>query len=266
MTHASRRKRLGQHFLHDPAVIERIVAAIAPDRGAPIVEIGPGRGALTVPLLERAGTLHVVEIDRALAQSLAARCQAIGDLRLHIGDALRFDFCALAADKLKVVGNLPYSVSTPLLFHLLAQSRCVSEMVFMLQQEVVDRICAVPGTRDYGRLSVMVQARCGARELFSVGRGAFSPPPQVGSAVLRMVPSETFMKTLKDQSLFDHVVKMAFGQRRKKLRNALKELGPLPEDLLPEIGIDPNARAEELTVEQFGMIANRLAAGGSEKA
>lgn len=259
MTGARRRKRLGQHFLHDPRVIDRIVAAIAPEPDTLIVEIGPGRGALTVPLLERARTLHVVEIDPALADSLAARCAGIGDLRIHVGDALQFDFCGLGMDRLKVAGNLPYSVSTPLLFHLLAHARCVSEMIFMLQQEVVDRICAAAGTRDYGRLSVMIQARCEVRELFSVGRGAFSPPPQVDSAVVRMIPTDDFVKTLRDERLFDQVVKLAFGQRRKKLRNALKELRPLPDELLPEVGIDANARAEELTVEQFGLIANRLA-------
>ncbi|MBI2992564.1 MAG: 16S rRNA (adenine(1518)-N(6)/adenine(1519)-N(6))-dimethyltransferase RsmA [Gammaproteobacteria bacterium] len=260
MTGARRRKRLGQHFLRDPRVIDRIVAAIAPNPEAPLVEIGPGHGALTVPLLKRTQTLHVIEVDPALAAQLTTRCEGFGDLRLHVADALQFDFCSLGARRLKVAGNLPYRISTPLLFHLLAQAHCLSEMIFMLQLEVVDRICATPGTREYGRLSVMVQARSEVRKLFDVGRGAFSPPPQVESAVVRLVPTDTHVKALADEKLFDRVVKLAFGQRRKKLRNALKELVPQPDTLLTDCGIDPGVRAEELTVEQFGKIANRLAA------
>lgn len=254
-----RRKRFGQHFLHDPRVVARIVAEIAPDQKTPIVEIGPGRGVLTVPLLQKCATLHVIEIDARLASELARRCAGLGDLRIHVGDALDFDFRALGLEPLKLVGNLPYRVSTPLLFHLLDQAAVISEMIVMLQQEVVDRLCASVGTHTYGRLSVMVQARCEVHELFSVGRGAFSPPPAVESAVVRMAPRDAFIRSLKDEALFQQVVKTAFGQRRKMLRNALRELLPEAENRLPEIGIDPDARAQNLTVRQFGAIADRLA-------
>lgn len=264
---ARRRKRLGQHFLHDPRVIERIISAIAPDARTPVVEIGPGRGSLTVPLLKRTGSLQVIEIDAALARELETRCAGIGDLRIHVGDALQFNFPTAGPRRLKVVGNLPYSVSTPLLFHLLAQAGSISEMIFMLQKEVVDRMCASVGTRAYGRLSVMIQARCEASELFRVGRGAFSPPPQVDSAIVRLVPHDTFVQSLKDEALFDQVVKLAFGQRRKKLRNALKELVPHIDAMLAELEIDSDARAEDVSVEEYGKIANRVAelrrAGGN---
>ena len=259
MTGGRRRKRLGHHFLHDPRVIDRIISAISPERRTPIVDIGPGRGALTLPLLKRTGLLYVIEIDAGLAGELQARCAGIGDLRIYIADALRFDFSKLGADKLKVVGNLPYSVSTPLLFHLLAQAGSISEMIFMLQREVVARMCAPAGSHDYGRLSVMIQSRCDVTELFDVGRGAFSPPPRVDSAVVRLVPNEKFANSLKDAALFAQVVKLAFGQRRKKLRNAMKELLPHADAALAEAGVSPDVRAEEVTVQQFGMIANALA-------
>ena len=187
------RKRFGQHFLHDPQVISRIIAAICPQPGARLVEIGPGLGALTRPLLQAAGELEVVELDRDLLEPLQSRCAGLGTLRIHQADALQFDFAALRGDgpKLRVAGNLPYNISTPLLFHLLDQAEHLHDLHFMLQQEVVKRLAAGPGDDAYGRLSVMVQYRCRVEALFNVGPGAFQPPPKVWSAVVRMVPRET---------------------------------------------------------------------------
>ncbi|HHO69611.1 MAG TPA: 16S rRNA (adenine(1518)-N(6)/adenine(1519)-N(6))-dimethyltransferase RsmA, partial [Gammaproteobacteria bacterium] len=188
MTHRAR-KRFGQNFLHDPAVIQRIVAAVAPAPGQHLVEIGPGQGAITRPLLAACGELDVVELDRDLIEPLARRLADVGTLRIHNADALRFDFCGLAGDAgLRVVGNLPYNISTPLLFHLLAQAGCIEDMHFMLQKEVVARMAAAPGGGDYGRLSVMIQYHCEVTPLFGIGPGAFRPAPKVESAFVRLVP------------------------------------------------------------------------------
>ena len=186
------RKRFGQHFLHDPAVIQRIVAAINPRADDILVEIGPGEGAITLPLLQATGRLHVIELDRDLIEPLQRQAIEAGELTIYNADALRFDFCQLAGSgSLRVVGNLPYNISTPLLFHLLEQSRCISDMHFMLQKEVVDRLAAEPGSGQYGRLSVMVQYRCEVTPLFTIGPGAFRPPPRVESAFVRMRPYRT---------------------------------------------------------------------------
>ncbi len=184
------RKRFGQHFLHDPGVLQRIVAAIDPQPGERIVEIGPGRGALTLPLLERCRRLEVIEIDRDLIPVLEASAAGKGELVVHAGDVLEIDFDALrgAGSRLRVCGNLPYNISTPLLFHLLASRASIVDMHFMLQKEVVDRMVAPPGGKEYGRLTVMLAAACVATSLFRVGRGAFQPPPAVDSAVVRLVP------------------------------------------------------------------------------
>ena len=173
------RKRFGQHFLHDQYVIQRIVDEIIAGEAAAIVEIGPGAGALTIPLLQVKGKLAAVEIDRDLAASLAAACRDIGSLDLYIADALKFDFCSLASNRIRIVGNLPYNISTPLLFHLLKSLHCIECMLFMMQKEVVDRICAEPDSRDYGRLSVMLQSQCRAERLFNIARGSFTPPPKI---------------------------------------------------------------------------------------
>ncbi len=252
------RRRYGQHFLHDPAVIGRIIEAIDPHPGKVIVEIGPGEGALTWPLLQAAGTLDVIEIDRDLAARLELRARDNdANLRVHCMDVLRFRFDQLArvAGPLHVVGNLPYNISTPLIFHLLAQVHVIASMVFMLQKEVAERMMAAPGGRTYGRLSVMVQYHCLPQRLLSVGRGAFNPPPQVDSIVLRLVPdARESRRTATNYALFARVVAKAFTSRRKTLRNALK--GSFTEQEFRDLGIDPMLRPESLGVDQFVEMAN----------
>jgi 16S rRNA (adenine1518-N6/adenine1519-N6)-dimethyltransferase len=254
------RKRFGQHFLHDPAVIARIVATIRPRESEAIVEIGPGQGAITVPLLKAAGRLQVIELDRDLIGPLAERCRQAGELTLHNADALQVDFCRLGGivASLRIVGNLPYNVSTPLLFHLLAQARCISDMHFMLQKEVVDRLAASPGSRQYGRLSVMVQYRCRVTRLFTIGPGAFQPPPRVESAFVRLEPYRELPIAIQDETVLEELVRQAFTQRRKTLRNALR--GMLGEEAIREVGIDPSVRAEMLGLGEFAALANLAAA------
>jgi 16S rRNA (adenine1518-N6/adenine1519-N6)-dimethyltransferase len=256
------RKRFGQHFLHDPGVIRRIVAAIAPRPGDHLVEIGPGEGAITLELLRAAGRLDAIELDRDLVEPLGARSAGVGELTVHSADALRFDFCALAraGERLRVVGNLPYNISTPLLFHLLGQVHCIRDMHFMLQKEVVERMAAAPGGRDYGRLSVMLQARCEVTPLFSIGPGAFRPPPKVDSAVVRLVPLAQ-RPDIADQAVFARIVAAAFAQRRKTLRNALK--GLLTADAIAALGIEPGTRAEQLPLDDFVRLANAVCRTGS---
>ncbi|MGH8714023.1 MAG: 16S rRNA (adenine(1518)-N(6)/adenine(1519)-N(6))-dimethyltransferase RsmA, partial [Casimicrobiaceae bacterium] len=214
------RKRFGQHFLVDPHYVERIVAAIAPQQGDRMVEIGPGLGALTRPLLERVDRLTVIEIDRDLAAALGAEF-APQRLLLHVADALTFDFAALGGD-LRVIGNLPYNISSPLLFHLAQFDTHLRDVTIMLQKEVVHRMAAAPATPDYGRLSVMLQVRFRVERLFVVPAGAFRPPPKVESALARLTPLGASRPALVDPALFAQLVAAAFGQRRKTLRNALK--------------------------------------------
>jgi 16S rRNA (adenine1518-N6/adenine1519-N6)-dimethyltransferase len=256
------RKRFGQHFLHDPAVITRIIAAIQPRDSDAIVEIGPGRGAITLPLLRAARRLQVVELDRDLIDPLRARCRQAGELTTHNADALRFDFCRLAgsASPLRIVGNLPYNISTPLLFHLLSQAHCIGDMHFMLQQEVVDRLAAAPGSGRYGRLSVMVQYRCRVTRLFNIGRGAFQPSPRVESAFVRLEPHLRLPVEIQDEAMLEAVVRQAFAQRRKTLRNALR--GILEESAIRALGIEPGVRAEMLGLREFAALANRAATLG----
>ncbi len=249
------RKRFGQHFLHDPGVIRRIVTGIAPRPGDHLVEIGPGEGAITLELLRAVGQLDAVELDRDLIEPLRARSAGIGTLTVHSADALRFDFCSLvrAEEKLRVVGNLPYNISTPLLFHLLDQAACIRDMHFMLQKEVVERMAAAPGGKDYGRLSVMLQARCEVTPLFTIGPGAFRPPPKVDSAVVRLVPRAAPL-AITDEAMFARVVAAAFAQRRKTLRNGLK--GLLTAEAIAALGIEPGVRAEQLPLGDFVRLAN----------
>jgi 16S rRNA (adenine1518-N6/adenine1519-N6)-dimethyltransferase len=252
------RKRFGQNFLHDPAVIGRIVAAVHPLPTETLVEIGPGQGAITLPLLAAAGKLSVVELDRDLVLPLQNRCRDAGELTVYNRDALRFDFCALAtAGPLRVIGNLPYNISTPLLFHLLDQHRCISDMHFMLQKEVVERMAAGPGSGAYGRLSVMLQYRCQVEMLFSIGPGAFNPPPKVDSAFVRLVPHASPPVAVDDEALFATLVRHAFAQRRKTLRNTLREL--LDANGISAAGVDPSARAETLSLNEFAALTNRAA-------
>ncbi len=245
------RKRFGQHFLHDPYVLSRIVEAIKPRAGEALVEIGPGEGALTRPLLERAEKLTVVEIDRDLAAALSAE---FPPERLHVivGDALDFDFGSLPAP-MRVVGNLPYNVSTPLLFHLAAYADRVRDMHFMLQLEVVDRMAAAHSTPEYGRLSVMLQRRFRIERLFKVPAGAFRPPPKVESAIVRLTPLPAAELAPVDEKVFYTVVTRAFGARRKTLRNALGSLINAPG--LERLGIDPGLRPENLPPADYIRIA-----------
>ena len=260
------RKRFGQHFLHDRAVIARIVAAVAPEPGQHIVEIGPGRGALTWALLARAHTMDAIEIDRDLAAALAADPRAAGALRIHVGDALRTDFVGLrgAGPPLRIVGNLPYNISTPLLFDLLRQRDAILDMHFMLQKEVVNRMAARPGGKDYGRLTVMLAAHAEVEALFDVGPGAFQPPPQVWSAVVRVRPSGAPRFDLGDDATLRTLVTAVFSQRRKTLRNGLKGLLAAAE--IEACGIDPGLRPEVLEPAQFGRLAARLHARAASEA
>lgn len=250
------RKRFGQHFLHDPHVIDRILAVIRPRPGERWVEIGPGLGALTRPLLQAAGELDVVELDRDLLEPLQARCAGLGTLRIYQADALQFDFAQLRNEgpRLRVAGNLPYNISTPLLFHLLAQSEQIHDLHFMLQREVVERMAAGPGEDAYGRLSVMLQYRCRVESLFTVGPGAFQPPPKVWSAVVRLVPRETSAVAVQDEQQFAEVVRRAFAQRRKTLRNSLR--GLLDTSQIEAAGVDPIARPETLDLAAFAALSN----------
>ena len=248
------RKRFGQNFLHDAGIVARIVAAVAPRDGDRLVEIGPGEGALTGPLLEAAGELTAIELDRDLVALLNTRFPPGGGLTLLAGDALTFDFRALAAGgRLRLVGNLPYNISTPLLFHLFDQRDAVADMHFMLQREVVDRLAAPPGGKAYGRLSVMAQVACRVTPLIRVPPGAFRPPPKVDSTVVRLVPHATPPVAIDDPGRFAAVVAAAFAQRRKTLRNTLR--GVVDVDALAAAGIDPGRRAETLTLEEFARAA-----------
>jgi 16S rRNA (adenine1518-N6/adenine1519-N6)-dimethyltransferase len=243
------RKRFGQHFLHDPGVIRRILQALDPQPGQTLVEIGPGLGALTVPLLQKAGTLHVVELDRDVIPRLEAACAGLGRLQVHAADALRFDFRALAprGGKLRQVGNLPYNISTPLLFHLLDQADAITDMLFMLQKEVVERMVAQPGDPAYGRLSVSLAAQARVEALFTE------------SAVVRVIPRPPPF-ALDDRGAFARVVAAAFMQRRKTLANALQKL--LSRAEIADQGIDPQLRAERVSPAEYARLANHLAQRG----
>ena len=251
------RKRFGQNFLHDSGVLSRIVAAIDPRPGQRLVEIGPGLGALTCRVLPLAKRLTVVELDRDLIEPLRRRCGGLGELEIIQADALQLDFCRLreGGERIRLFGNLPYNISTPLLFHLFKQLPCIQEMHFMLQKEVVERMVATPGSKRYGRLSVMVRFHCHAEMLFTVGPGAFRPPPRVTSAVVRLIPHPSPPVEVHDPARFARLVAEAFSQRRKTLRNTLKHR--FSEAQLRAAGIDPTLRAEQLTLDQFAQLANR---------
>lgn len=253
------RKRFGQNFLHDAGIIDRIVKSIAPKPGQHLIEIGPGQGALTEPLLDATGgELDVVELDRDLIPILRTKFFRAEKLRIHEADALSFDFGSLVEDErpMRLVGNLPYNISTPLMFHLLNYADKIHDMHFMLQKEVVQRLCAAPGDNAYGRLGIMMQYHCEARYLFTVPPGAFTPAPKVESAIVRLNPRKTLPFVAKDPKKFEIVVRTAFGQRRKTLRNNLKTL--VSDEQLEAIGINPGARAETLGIEHFVNIANVL--------
>ncbi len=256
MKHPPRRKRFGQHFLHDPTVIERIAAAIHPRPDDRIVEIGPGRGALTKILLAKhTGRLDAIEIDRDLAALLREQLGGAGRFHLHETDALELDFTALAAGgKLRVVGNLPYNISTPLLFHLLDHRAAIEDLHIMLQREVIARMAAKAGEDDYGRLTVMLAPWVSIEHLFDVGPGAFSPPPRVWSAVARLTVRAEPSFPVSEH--FGAVVAAAFAHRRKTIRNALREL--VSQEQIESAGLDPGARPETFPPEAFNLLAQKI--------
>jgi 16S rRNA (adenine1518-N6/adenine1519-N6)-dimethyltransferase len=258
------RKRFGQNFLHDQGIIRHIVACIRPKSEQHIVEIGPGLGAITEHLLATAGHLDVVELDRDLLPYLRIAFASYGDnLRIHEADALQFDFSSLSKDNsntpkelLRIVGNLPYNISTPLIFHLLSYTDLIADMHFMLQKEVVLRLAAGAGTNNYGRLSIMAQYFCRVDNLFEVPPEAFDPRPKVDSAIVRMAPYTVLPHPANDFKHFESLVKSGFAQRRKTLRNNLK--GITNDEQLQSLGIDPSIRPERLTVGDFVAISNLL--------
>ena len=252
------RKRFGQNFLQDNGVIADIITAIGPLPGEKIVEIGPGLGALSRPLLAALGRLDAIEIDRDLAAALQS--ELAPQLTLHLGDVLAFDFHALGTD-LRIVGNLPYNISTPLLFHLAKFADNIRDIHVMLQKEIVQRMVAAPGDSNFSRLSVMVQYRFGVDWLLDVPPTAFSPAPKVDSAVVRLIPLQPLPHIALDEKLFARIVATAFSQRRKTLRNSLSSV--LTPKHLAAVGIKPGARAQELSVAQFVAIANLLAQPGA---
>ena len=252
MTHIPR-KRFGQNFLHDPTIIDRLVAVIRPEPGQHIVEIGPGQAAITQPLVSSGARITVVEIDRDLAASLESRFSGDDNLALINQDALRVDFGELAdGQPFRLVGNLPYNISTPILFHVLQWSRQLSDAHFMLQKEVVQRMAAGPGSKRYGRLSVMVQLHCRVEALFVVRPGAFNPPPKVDSQIVRLVPHTEPPVDIHDVDRFEQLVRDAFGQRRKQLANSLKNW--LEPAQIEAAGVSPTTRPEKLSLQEFAAL------------
>ncbi|MCW8357203.1 MAG: 16S rRNA (adenine(1518)-N(6)/adenine(1519)-N(6))-dimethyltransferase RsmA [Marinomonas sp.] len=250
------RKRFGQNFLHDHGVIRRIVACIGPKKGQRIVEIGPGKGALTEGIISVTERMDVVELDRDLIPILKVNLFRFPDLTVHEADAMKFDFTSLRTEEqaIRVVGNLPYNISTPLIFHLLSQADAIEDMHFMLQKEVVDRLAARPGDSLYGRLSVMAQYYCAVESLFIVGPESFDPAPKVDSAIVRMTPYQSIPYPVNDIKKLEDMVRIGFQQRRKTLRNNYK--GVLDNDDFAALDIDPTLRPERLDVEDFVRITN----------
>lgn len=256
-THIAR-KRFGQHFLHDKQIIQRLVDVIHPCPGEHLVEIGPGQGALTVPVLKAVGEIDVIEIDWDLIPALKTRCLGKGALIAHQADALEFDFTTVQreTEQLRVIGNLPYNISTPLIFHLLEFSQHILDMHFMLQKEVVDRLAATPGDSAYGRLSIMVQYHCTVASLFYVPPTAFYPPPQVDSSVVRLVPYKDTPHKANDYKHFADMVRMAFSHRRKTLRNCFRTI--MTDADWEKTDIDSHQRPEELDVGDYVKLSNIL--------
>jgi 16S rRNA (adenine1518-N6/adenine1519-N6)-dimethyltransferase len=252
------RKRFGQNFLHDHNIIYSILSSLQARPGEHWVEIGPGLGALTGPLLKLGLYLDVVELDRDLVAFLKDKFRQQDRLQIHSADALKFDFSALAegTEKLRIIGNLPYNISTPLMFHLLDNDSCIEDMHFMLQKEVVDRICAAPGNKKYGKLSVMMQYYCATELLFDVPPESFDPAPKVMSAIVRLVPHKKPPVEIKDLEMLNKVVTQAFSQRRKTLRNSLKKL--IDEEAIIALDINPVLRAEALSLNDFAKLSNLL--------
>jgi 16S rRNA (adenine1518-N6/adenine1519-N6)-dimethyltransferase len=249
------RKRFGQHFLTDVGVIDTILRAVHPAASDIVVEIGPGRGAITERLARAAGHLHAIELDRDLALQLRRRYEADPAVTIHEADALSFDFAQLG-DRLRIVGNLPYNISTPLLFHLLKFRDRIIDMHFMLQKEVVARMAAQPGSKAYGRLGIMLGCHLQVEPLFDVSRLAFNPPPDVTSTVVRLDPLPEDTYTIDNHAALSELVTTAFMQRRKTLRNALKKLADVED--LAAVGIDPGLRPEQIAIAQYIALSNHL--------
>lgn len=259
------KKRFGQNFLNNESIISDIVDAINPETGENLIEIGPGLGALTEPVVERAGKLSVVELDRDLAHRLRHHPFLAPHLTIHEIDALKFDFSQLATaeNPLRVFGNLPYNISTPLIFHLLSFKDHIKDMHFMLQKEVVDRMAAGSDCKAYGRLSIMTQYQCQVIPVMQIGPEAFTPPPKVDSAIVRLIPHKNIENPVKDISILNRVCLEAFNQRRKTIRNSFKKL--INVEQLTALGIDPSLRPENLTIDNYITVANFLADNPVEK-
>jgi len=257
MAHKAR-KRFGQNFLHDHHIISNILGSLMYSKDQHWVEIGPGQGALTESLLSDGIQLDIVELDRDLVRFLGDKFKDYSRLTIHSADALRFDFSALASNgkKLHILGNLPYNISTPLMFHLLENVPQIADMTFMLQKEVVDRICAEPGSKKYGRLSVMMQYYCMTEHLFDVPPESFDPQPKVMSSIVRLVPHEQPPVAIDSVASLNTVVTAAFSQRRKTLRNSLKKL--ITESDITALGIEPSIRAECLPLEDFAKLSQYI--------
>jgi 16S rRNA (adenine1518-N6/adenine1519-N6)-dimethyltransferase len=250
------RKRFGQHFLTDPGVVDAILRSVHATKDDVVVEIGPGLGAITTSLAESAGHLHAVELDRNLIAKLRRQYDGNPTVTIHEGDALSFDYAALG-DRLRIVGNLPYNISTPLLFHLLNFKSHIVDMHFMLQKEVVDRMAAGPGSKTYGRLGIMLGCHLSVESLFDVDKSAFDPPPEVTSAVVRLDPLPADAFNIQDAALLSTLVTNAFMKRRKTIRNALRELAEIAD--LEAAGIDPGLRPEQISIAKYVELSNHLA-------
>jgi 16S rRNA (adenine1518-N6/adenine1519-N6)-dimethyltransferase len=250
------RKRFGQHFLADPGVVDAILRAISATKDDIVVEIGPGQGAITTALAASAGHLHAVELDRDLVRRLRHQYDGNPTVTIHEADALAFDFSTLG-DRLRIVGNLPYNISTPLLFHLLKYRDRIIDMHFMLQKEVVDRMAAGPGSKTYGRLGIMLGCHLNIESLFYVDKSAFKPPPEVTSAVVRLDPLPPGKYDIKDERLLSTIVTHAFMKRRKTIRNSLKDHVEAAD--FNAVGIDSGLRPEQISIQKYVELSNHLA-------
>ena len=251
-------KHLGQHFLKDKNIISEIVRAIDPAPGQNIFEIGPGLGALTLPVLRKVAEMHAIEIDTRFSHELLKKCVPAGTLILHQGDVLNFDFNRIAdpIHRVRLIGNLPYNISTPLLFYLLRFFYLIADIHFMLQKEVADRIIALPGTSAYSRLSITLQSRFKAESLFDITPRMFSPVPKVNSSFMHLQPRPDYIKQIHNQALFSKLVETAFQQRRKTIKNSLKNM--VTDAQLRQASIDPKKRPQEISVQQYINLANQL--------
>jgi 16S rRNA (adenine1518-N6/adenine1519-N6)-dimethyltransferase len=253
------RKRFGQHLLSNPNTIHNIVNVIHPKKGEKLVEIGPGRGAISIPILKNVDILQAIEIDRDIAKEVAELCKNIGTLEIHLADVVQFDFNKIAnqSEPIRIFGNLPYNISTPLLFHLLTFADSIIDMHFMLQKEVVDRIVAKAGDSNYSRLSIMIQASYQVESLFDISPTEFTPPPKVNSSFMRLKPTDHYQKQIVDKILFAKLVETAFQQRRKTIKNSLGKMAS--EEQLTKASIQAIQRPQEVTIQQYIKLSNELA-------